>query len=168
MRVLITGGTGLIGQALCRKLTEYGAQVTVLSRQPERVPELCANARGIATLQEITSADAVINLAGAPIADRPWTKARRALLWQSRVDATHALITWIQQLKQRPSVLVSASATGWYGDCEGRIVNENSAQQSEDFASRLCDAWEKLWVGDISKKKIMLKRVNIYGLHLIV
>ena len=79
MHILLTGGTGLIGRQLCRHWLAKGYRLSVLSRRPERVRELCGEGvRGVAVLEELGQEplDAVINLAGAPIADRPWTRKR--------------------------------------------------------------------------------------------
>mgnify|MGYP001020614447 FL=1 len=79
MRILLTGGTGLIGRALCQHWSQQGYALYVWSRSPQQVPALCSGARGIAQLHELDAGpplDAVVNLAGAPIADRPWTQAR--------------------------------------------------------------------------------------------
>lgn len=146
MRILLTGGTGLIGRALCQHWQQQGHELWVWSRQPARVPGLCSGARGVAHLQELNAAgpfDAVINLAGAPIADRPWTKSRRALLWQSRIDLTHKLVAWMGQQPTPPRVLLSASAVGWYGDRADACLDESSSPGGQDFGSRLCMAWEE-------------------------
>lgn len=145
MRILLTGGTGLIGRALCTLWQEQGHELYVLSREPHKVAALCSGARGIGQLSELTeeqSPEAIINLAGAPIADKPWSKARRQVLWNSRVALTEALVDWIATLKQPPSVLVSGSAVGWYGDCGERRIDEDSPAGQEDFGSQLCFAWE--------------------------
>lgn len=146
MRILLTGGTGLIGRALCQHLQQQGHELWVWSRQPAQVPSLCSGARGVAHLQELNAVgpfDAVINLAGAPIADRPWTKSRRALLWQSRIDLTHKLVAWMGQQPTPPRVLLSASAVGWYGDRADACLDESSSPGGQDFGSRLCMAWEE-------------------------
>ncbi len=146
MRILLTGGTGLIGQALCRTWKAQGHELMVWSRRPHEVPTLCSGARGIAQLHELNAApplDAVINLAGAPIADRPWTAARRKLLWTSRVDLTRQLVDWLGQLPQAPRVLVSGSAIGWYGDGGDTPLDETSPSEHADFGSQLCAAWEQ-------------------------
>ena len=146
MRILLTGGTGLIGRALCQHLQQQGHELWVWSRQPARVPGLCSGARGVAHLQELNAVgpfDAVINLAGAPIADRPWTKSRRALLWQSRIDLTHKLVAWMAEQPTPPRVLLSASAVGWYGDRADACLDESSSPGGQDFGSRLCMAWEE-------------------------
>ena len=146
MRILITGGTGLIGRALCSHWKAQGHELIVWSRQPQRVHDLCSGARGIARLQELAGhppPDAVVNLAGAPIADRPWTTARRRLLWQSRVELTRELVGWMGALSPVPRVLLSGSAVGWYGDGGEGELDENSLPGRTDFGSRLCAAWER-------------------------
>lgn len=98
MHILLTGGTGLIGRHLCRFWLDRGYRLTVWSRRPAQVAQVCgAGVRGIARLDELGEepVDAVVNLAGAPIADRPWTSHRRALLWASRITLTEQLIAWL-------------------------------------------------------------------------
>nr|WP_314580693.1 TIGR01777 family oxidoreductase [uncultured Pseudomonas sp.] len=146
MHILLTGGTGLIGRRLCRHWLDQGHQLSVWSRKPDQVSRLCgAGVRGIAHPDDIGSqrVDAVINLAGAPIADRPWTRKRKMLLWDSRITLTEQLITWLERREQKPDVLISGSAVGWYGDGGERELDEESAPVSEDFASQLCIAWEE-------------------------
>lgn len=146
MHILLTGGTGLIGRALCQLWLRQGHQLTVWSRRPERVAALCGDGvRGIARLEELAGEplDAVVNLAGAPIADRPWTRRRRAQLWDSRVHLTEQLVDWLGTLQSRPAVLISGSAVGWYGDAGEHPLEESSAPVSSDFASQLCIAWEE-------------------------
>ena len=145
-RLLLTGGTGLIGQALCRQWKTQGHEVIVLSRRPHKVASLCHGSRGIAKLQELdreAPLDAVINLAGAPIADRPWTAARRRQLWSSRVDLTHDLVDWIGQQATPARTLISGSAVGWYGDGLDDNLDESSPPGGKDFGSKLCVAWEQ-------------------------
>ncbi|KAI1696714.1 NAD dependent epimerase/dehydratase family domain-containing protein [Ditylenchus destructor] len=111
MHILLTGGTGLIGRQLCQHWLAQGHRLTVWSRHPEQV---------------IGPVDAVINLAGAPIADRPWTHKRKALLWSSRISLTETLLAWLEGLEQKPAVLISGSAVGWYGDGGERELTEAS------------------------------------------
>jgi len=146
MHILLTGGTGLIGRRLCKHWLAQAHQLTVLSRKPDDVARLCgANVRGIAHFDDIGTqhVDAVVNLAGAPIADRPWTRKRKILLWDSRITLTEQLVTWLERREQKPDVLISGSAVGWYGDGGERELDENAQPVSEDFASRLCIAWEE-------------------------
>lgn len=145
MHILLTGGTGLIGRQLCRHWLAQGHRLTVLSRHPEHVARLCGDhVLGVGSLQEVIGpVDAVINLAGAPIADRPWTHKRKALLWSSRISFTETLLTWLQGLEQKPAVLISGSAVGWYGDGGERELTEASGPVQDDFPSQLCIAWEE-------------------------
>lgn len=146
MHILLTGGTGLIGRALCRQWLAQGHQLTVWSRTPGKVAGLCGAAvRGIGRLEDYGDGplDAVVNLAGAPIADRPWTHKRKALLWASRITLTEQLLAWLEGRAQRPQVLLSGSAVGWYGDGGERELHEDSAPVVEDFAAQLCGAWEE-------------------------
>ncbi|WP_248733128.1 TIGR01777 family oxidoreductase [Pseudomonas sp. MWU13-2517] len=145
MHILLTGGTGLIGRQLCRYWLAQGHRLTVWSRDPEQVAKLCGeHVLGVGRLQEVIGAvDAVINLAGAPIADRPWTKKRKTLLWSSRISLTETLLAWMEGLEQKPAVLISGSAVGWYGDGGERELNEASGPVQDDFPSQLCIAWEE-------------------------
>ena len=146
MRILLTGGTGLIGRQLCRHWSGQGHRLTVWSRRPEKVAKICgAQVRGIARLEDLGDepVDVIVNLAGAPIADRPWTHRRKALLWSSRITLTETLLAWLESREQKPRVLISGSAAGWYGDGGERELTEDSAPVSEDFASQLCIAWEE-------------------------
>ncbi|QJD60320.1 TIGR01777 family protein [Pseudomonas sp. gcc21] len=144
MHVLLTGGTGLVGRALCHRLLAQGHQVSVWSRRPEQVRALCGSeVRGVGRLEQLDAVplDAVINLAGAPIADRRWTPQRKAQLWSSRVSLTEHLVDWMGSLKNRPSVMISGSAVGWYGDGGEAELTEDSAANRQ-YAHTLCDAWE--------------------------
>ncbi|MGH8351730.1 MAG: TIGR01777 family oxidoreductase [Pseudomonas sp.] len=146
MHILLTGGTGLIGRQLCRHWSGQGHRLTVWSRKPGKVAKICgAQVRGIARLEDLGQepVDAIVNLAGAPIADRLWTHRRKALLWSSRITLTETLLAWLESREQKPRVLISGSAAGWYGDGGERELTEDSAPVSEDFASQLCIAWEE-------------------------
>ncbi|MBF7730542.1 TIGR01777 family oxidoreductase [Pseudomonas sp. N040] len=144
MHILLTGGTGLIGRALCRHWLQQGHQLSVWSRTPEKVAALCGEpVRALDRLQDYSGPlDAVVNLAGAPIADRPWTSKRRQLLWSSRISLTEQLVAWLATREQRPQVLLSGSAVGWYGNGGERELDEQSPSVTSDFASQLCAAWE--------------------------
>ncbi|HWV09068.1 MAG TPA: TIGR01777 family oxidoreductase [Pseudomonas sp.] len=146
MHILLTGGTGLIGRALCRHWAPQGHQLTVWSRSPGQVAALCGESvRGIGRLEELGEEplDAVINLAGAPIADRPWTSKRKRLLWASRIGLTEHLVAWLDNRTHKPALLISGSAVGFYGDGGERELHEDSPPVSEDFAAQLCGAWEE-------------------------
>lgn len=145
MKILLTGGTGLIGQRLCRKWQAAGHQLWVWSRRPQQVPALCRpEVKGIAQLRELngTPLDAVVNLAGAPIADGRWTRSRKALLWGSRVSLTQQLVNWLETQAKRPELLISASAAGWYGDTGEVPVDESYPLPGNDFCAHMCASWE--------------------------
>ncbi len=146
MNILLTGGTGLIGRALCKHWLSQGHQLWVWSRSPEQVADRCGESvTGIGDLGELDQVrlDAVINLAGAPIADRPWSKSRRLLLWNSRIKLTEQLVEWLATRQQKPALLISGSAVGWYGDGGERELTEDDSAVTNDFASQLCAAWEE-------------------------
>ena len=131
---------------LCRHWLSQGHHLAVWSRKPEKVAKMCGTqVRGIARLEDLDQAplDAIINLAGAPIADRPWTHKRKALLWSSRITLTETLLAWLEKREQKPSLLISGSAVGWYGDGGERELSEASSPVIDDFASQLCIAWEE-------------------------
>lgn len=145
MRILLTGGTGLIGRALCHHWQRQGHTLWVWSRNPGEVAQRCGpGVKGIARLQELDGQglDALVNLAGAPIAERPWTRGRRQVLWNSRVRLTEQLLEWLESQPYKPQCLLSGSAVGWYGDAGERELREDSPAQGSDFASQLCEAWE--------------------------
>ena len=120
MQILITGGTGLIGKQLCKALLAEGHELTVFSRNPATVPAKCgAGVHAIAALGEWhpeRTFDAVINLAGEPIVDAPWTARRKQILWDSRITLTQELVRHIASAGHKPAVLISGSAVGYYGN----------------------------------------------------
>ncbi|MBC7489990.1 MAG: TIGR01777 family protein [Glaciimonas sp.] len=146
MRILITGGTGLIGQRLCKVLLQAGHEITVLSRQPGTIKEKCGVAvHAFGSLDDWQSGevfDAVINLAGEPIVDARWTPKRKELLWQSRVTLTESLLKRIDACHQKPNVLLSGSAVGYYGD-DGNKEMDEASPAATDFGAALCVAWEQ-------------------------
>ncbi|HEC57957.1 hypothetical protein LCGC14_0618400 [marine sediment metagenome] len=144
--ILITGGTGLIGSALCQQLIKKHYKVTVLSRHLNTVSKKCnPQVRGITSLSEIMDDDTVdvmINLAGEPIADKRWSTNRKKQLEASRIDLTRELIQWMANKQIKPNCLISGSAIGWYGDGGDKILTEQS-QHHDEYTHHLCDEWEK-------------------------
>lgn len=162
MHILLTGGTGLIGRGLCAYWAEQGHRLTVWSRDPGKVARLCGpSVRGIGRLEELADEplDAVVNLAGAPIADRPWSSKRKALLWASRIGLSERLLAWLRARAQRPQVLLSGSAVGWYGDGGERELHEDMPQVTDDFAAQLCGAWEEtaLRAGELGLRVVLVR-----------
>ena len=142
-RVVVAGGTGLVGQPLVQALVDLGAEVTVLSRNPTgvRLPP-GAVARSWEDLPGLlTGTDAVINLAGEGIAEGRWSRARKAAIRDSRVQATQRLVQAMQACAQPPKALVNASAIGYYLPCDDTPLDE-SADSGMGFLAEVCRAWE--------------------------
>lgn len=144
-RLLVTGGTGFIGQALCPLLISRGYSLTVLSRQGTAdVQSLCGRVEVLGDLQNLKNHSGfkgVINLAGEGIADKRWTDTRKQALLDSRVALTRTLIEVIKTWRLPPEVLVSGSAVGFYGHQGSEPVTEATAPNDE-FTHRLCRDWE--------------------------
>ncbi len=145
MKILITGGTGFIGRTLCHRLLEQGHRLIVLSRRPESVATLCGDTvTAISNLEDISpdeSIDAVINLSGEGIADARWTRRRKQKLLDSRIDITEQLIAYVAKAIHKPSVMISGSAVGYYGNNNEPDLDK-STNNSDDFAQYLCKKWE--------------------------
>lgn len=165
--VLLTGGTGFIGRSLCKELCLRGAEITVLSRKPEGVPELFGNsAKGIASLEDLDSTarfDSVINLCGEPIADRRWSDSQKERLRKSRIDMTRELVTFLSSMEEKPECLISGSAVGYYGD-QGDVVVDESTAAHDEFTHQLCLEWE----AEAMKAEDLGIRVSIIRTGLVV
>lgn len=147
MRILVTGGTGFIGQRLCSALATRGHELWVLSRSPWRAAKsLPGSVRVVESLDQVPDdllLDAIVNLAGESIAGARWTAKRKQILLDSRVGVTEALYALVQRLKARPRILVSASAVGFYGNAGNAELTESSSAVRRDFSYLLCEAWEQ-------------------------
>lgn len=149
MKIIITGGTGLIGTALARSLNADGHLAIVLTRNPDHhtdVPLLrhlpWDGKTSAGWIDEVRDADAIVNLAGAGIADARWSAARKQEIVQSRVDAGRAVMDALDKTQDgRPRMLVQASAVGYYGVHGEEPVVEDSPPGS-DFLANTCVAWE--------------------------
>ena len=141
MRVTVSGGSGLIGSHVVSALRARGDEVTVLSRTGSGGSVAWDPLSGPAPAGALEGRDAVINLAGEPIAQR-WTPAAREAIRLSRIRGTANLIAGIGALASgRPRVLASASAVGYYGDCGDRLLAEDSPP-GKDFLAGVCAEWE--------------------------
>ena len=144
-RVLITGATGFIGRRLVEALAAAGHDVTVLVRNLTKASTLRPPFRLVTSLDQITSdaaIDAIVNLAGEPVADALWTRRKRRLILSSRLRVTRHVIGLIARLTRRPAVLVSASAVGWYGRWQDEELTEFDGGK-RCFTHRVCEAWER-------------------------
>jgi len=142
--LLLTGATGFIGRRLVEALAGAGHDVTVLARDPASAATLHPPFRLVTGLDQIpptAAIDAVVNLAGEPVADGPWTRARRRRILGSRLRVTRGVVHLIGRLERPPAVLVSASAIGWYGNWHDEVLTEFDGGK-RCFSHRVCEAWE--------------------------
>jgi uncharacterized protein (TIGR01777 family) len=143
-RIVIAGASGLIGSALARSLSAEGHEVVRLVRREPRSPH---EIRWDPQRQRIDAVGligcaAVVNLAGAPVAGRPWTRAYKRMIRDSRVLGTATLAEAVASLDEPPRVFVNGSAIGFYGDTDGRAVDE-SAPPGDGFLPAVCVEWEE-------------------------
>ena len=160
MKILITGASGFIGTALIERLLARGDEIYawVHEKQPKQT-----GVKTVKRLADCPPVDAVINLAGAPIADARWTEARKALLQSSRMKTTEALVDWIASSEAKPEVLISGSAIGYYGAVtKETIIDEDAEPIVSDFSSLLCRAWEAAAIeAEKSGVRVALVRTGI-------
>lgn len=166
MKILITGGSGFVGTALCDQLVSRGHHLIVLSRSPAKAArKLPDGVRLIGSLDDVADTeqiDGIVNLAGEGIADRRWTESRKQALLSSRVGVTEALARLVDRLNHRPAVLVNGSAVGFYGDAGAAELTEASPAARRDFTYLLCDAWEKS-ARDIGRRglRVCILRIGV-------
>ena len=153
MKVAITGATGLVGSRLVEKLNAEGHQIIVLTRNPDKAKKVFPNSvfpqveivqynpKESGEWQKVISGcDGVINLAGAPIAER-WSPQYKQEILSSRQIVTQKIVEAIKQAENKPQVLVSASAIGYYGTSETATFDETSSS-GNDFLAEVCQKWE--------------------------
>ena len=142
MNVLLTGASGLIGKAIKSELTKQGNTVYPLIRNRHEGPFVYMQENDEIFLDQSIHVDAVINLAGANISERRWSRKVKEQIVQSRVRTTLTLSTAIANLNRKPEVYLSASAIGYYGAHSSSILSESSPA-GKDFLAQLAVDWEK-------------------------
>ncbi|PTY06904.1 TIGR01777 family protein [Opitutaceae bacterium EW11] len=144
MRFLISGASGLVGRALVPFLRSQGHEVVCLVRRPSGGEHEVAwdPSTGELDYHQLKGIDAVIHLAGAPIAERRWSKAVRDEIWNSRIQGARTLIAALDKMRHRPFVFVSASGTGIYGSRGGDTLDESS-ERGTGFLADVCAGWER-------------------------
>jgi uncharacterized protein (TIGR01777 family) len=165
-RIILTGGTGFLGSSLISDLVERGYNCVVFTRSPEKYKSTEA-VKHIEWIPEssyltkyISGSKAVINLAGAPIAGKRWTDEYKKLIIDSRVDTTNALVDAINRCKTKPEMLLSSSASGYFGDRDDEILTEDS-NPGDDFLAEVCKKWEEA-TNKLSKEvKLVIFRTGI-------
>ncbi len=163
MNILLTGGTGLIGSALVNKWQQQH-QLQILSRHPAQAAGKFAP--GVKVVPDLTAVDfnqldAVINLAGEPIAGKRWSDAQKHRLCHSRWDLTAQLVNAINHAAQAPKVLLSGSAIGYYGRQQQQLISEDFSHCYDEFSHQLCRRWEQLAAGVNSHTRLCIVRTGI-------
>ncbi len=149
MRVLITGGSGLVGRALATNLARDGSEVIIISRRPERVIGLPAGVsakwwdghttEGWSSL--VDGVDAIINLAGENISSGRWTKERKRRILESRLNAGQVVVQAVKAAHRKPRVVIQASGVGYYGPCGDEEITEEMPP-GHDFLAKVAAEWE--------------------------
>jgi uncharacterized protein (TIGR01777 family) len=146
-KVLISGGTGLIGKHLCKRLQEKGYAVACLSRTNRQIPGIQTYFWDIekhAMDQEaIATADYIIHLAGVNIGEKSWTKNRRKEIRDSRVKSAHLIFDKVKENNKQPKAFISASAIGYYGAITSENIFSETNPASHDFLGETCLFWEE-------------------------
>lgn len=167
MKIAITGATGLVGSRLVARLNQQGHQILVFTRNPSKARQVfSATSSNLEIVrytpqesgewqQKVSGCDAVINLAGEPIAER-WSPQQKKAIMESRQIGTRKLVEAIAMAEQKPKVLVSGSAIGYYGTSESAAFDETSSSGS-DFLARVCQNWEQ-----------EAQKVTEYGVRLVI
>lgn len=149
MKIIVTGGTGLIGRTLAEQMAGEGHDVIVLSRNPDSAQGFSQGVRLVewdartpqGWSQWVDGADAIVNLAGAGLADWLWTTSRKQVLLDSRVSAGEAVSKAVALAERKPKVVIQASAIGYYGPQGDEPIQEDHAS-GDDFLAELCQKWE--------------------------
>lgn len=146
MKIVIAGGSGFVGKQLTNLLLQNHHEVIILTRQRKKsngaiqyVQWLDEHANPVA---EIGSADVIINLAGVSINDGRWTKQHQEAIYNSRMEATHELLSIVAQLTNKPSTWINASAIGIYPASTSAVYTENSLETADDFLATTVRDWE--------------------------
>ncbi|BFU59792.1 MULTISPECIES: TIGR01777 family oxidoreductase [Rodentibacter] len=163
MNIFITGGTGLIGQALIPALLNKQHQITLLTRSKEKARQIFPQKTvkfltALSSLSNLDEFDVVINLAGEPIFAKRWSNSQKVKLFNSRITLTQQLVTLINA-GDNPPRFISASATGIYGDKADQLITEKTATVHNTFTAQLCQAWENAALQ--AKTKVCLLRTGM-------
>jgi len=161
--VLITGGTGLIGNHLARILKNNGYNIAVLSRSSGNENNIKTYnwnpAKGEIDPEAINSSDYIIHLAGAGIGDKRWTVRRKQEIIDSRVKSGELLYQILKNTRKLPAAFISASATGYYGSVTSEKIHTEIDQPADDFAAQVCRQWEQVAfkIRDLGIRTVILR-----------
>lgn len=147
MKILISGGTGLVGSRLTTMLEEEGHHVWHLSRSPQSNSSnntiVWDTQNGTLDAEKLKDVDYIFHLAGAGVADKAWTKAYKNMIAASRIDSTRLLYKTLKLLKDKPKGLTSASAVGYYGIMTSENIYVESDAPGSEFLAETCVNWER-------------------------
>ena len=165
MRILVTGGTGLIGSHLVPILNQH-ARVMVLTRNVSQAEMILTHhvhyVSKLDAFENLDQFDAVINLAGEPIVDQRWSEQRKRALEDSRWGVTQKLVDLINTGSSPPSVLISGSAIGYYGRQGEQEVDESFDKPFDEYSHQLCRKWEEIALQASSDKtRVCILRTGI-------
>ncbi len=168
MKLLLTGGTGFIGRELVKHLE--GHQISLLTRNADAAREKLShvdfgNIDYITSFEfftDLNNFDAVINLAGEPIADKRWSDTQKQMICQSRWEVTKNIVSLIHASTHPPSVFISGSAVGYYGDQQSHPFDEKLHVQQDQFAHQVCEKWETIAKrAESNRTRVCLLRTGI-------
>jgi uncharacterized protein (TIGR01777 family) len=161
MKIVVAGGSGFLGSALVRAMRQAGDDVAILTRNPRSEHDVAwtPGSTDAAWTHAVHGADAVVNLAGASIADRRWTTARKGAIRDSRIRATAALATAIASART-PPIFVSGSAVGVYGPRGDEPVTEDTSP-GFDFLAHVCRDWEQEALRAAESTRVVLLRTGL-------
>ncbi len=169
MKIAIAGATGFVGSRLVEQLQAQGHQIIILTRSPQKVSDRFRQAQIIGYnplksgewQESISGCDAVINLAGEPIAEKRWTPAQKRVMMESRQIGTQKIVEAITKAAIKPAVLINASAIGYYGTSETSKFDETSPAGT-DFLAEVCTNWEAAaQVATESGVRVVILRLGI-------
>jgi hypothetical protein len=165
MKVLITGGTGLVGSSLVLQLQQLGVtDITVLTRNVSRARKLLGDKVHLLTvldIDDIDGQDVVVNLQGESIANKRWSAKQKNKICQSRLVITEQLSALIKAAKHPPHTFISGSAIGYYGRQNGQIINEDNTTPHDEFTHQLCRQWEQKTQAAEKKSRVVILRTGI-------
>ncbi|WOK05966.1 TIGR01777 family oxidoreductase [Imperialibacter roseus] len=145
-KILVTGGSGLIGSRLSELLTQAGYEVAWLSRSSGKADKYKTYTwdieRGEIQHDALEGVEAIVHLAGAGVADKSWTEARKKLILESRTQSTALLMEKLSALERKPKVFIGASAIGYYGADTGDVMIDEKSPAGDDFLAQVVKSWE--------------------------
>ena len=166
MHIFITGGTGLIGRHLIPALLrDASTKITVLTRDTTKakasLPDNVALVTSLDDTLDFDDVDAVINLAGEPIADKRWNETQKTRICESRWQITQQLTDKINAAAQPPATFISGSAIGYYGRQGDKLVTEAFTEVHHEFTHTVCEKWERIALQASQKTRICLLRTGV-------